>query len=88
MTTDHISRAPCSFSPKTLQDGSEALRATHQPDHHLDHYHYDDHFDLDHYDDDHFDLDHYDDHHHYRNDDDDDNTTKAIHVALTNQNQS
>ena len=67
MTTDHISRAPCSFSPKTLQDGSEALRATHQPDHHLDHY---------------------DDHHHYRNDDDDDNTTKAIHVALTNQNQS
>ena len=72
MTTDHISRAPCSFSPKTLQDGSVALRATHQPDHHLDH----------------FDLDHYDDHHHYRNDDDDDNTTKAIHVALTNQNQS
>ena len=74
MATDHISRAPCSFSPKTPQDGSVALRATHQPDHHLDHY--DDHH-----------LDHYDDHH-YRNDDDDDNTTKAIHAALTNQNQS
>ena len=34
--TDRIFQALCNFFPKTLQDGSMGLHATHQPDHYDD----------------------------------------------------
>ena len=49
-TTDRIFRAPCNFSPKTLQGGSVGPHARHQPDYY-DHndYHKNDYCENDYY---------------------------------------